>query len=328
MHSNDATDWNLQSNYWNYVNQTTVDTMVDSGMVALTGATSVAGAWRALLPDYSPGKAIAVKVNLNNSTTCNDADGQIDALIQPVNAIVRGLKQMGVRETDIWVYDAIRYIPDRFINANQHPNVRFFDKSCREKARFSSDDPHAFVSFNPPPGVTTPPLTRITDVIIDATYLINMPIMKPHGLTGATLSFKNHFGTIEVPFQLHQYADPDLPNYFGPDHSTLVDIYRNPHIASKTILTVGDGLFACRSFNGTPSVWDTFGNQVPNSLFFSKDPVAIDCVMCDLLDDEVGIPDTTNHYLQVASNAGLGVFERGDPWGSGYQQIDYLRMEL
>ena len=327
MHSSGATSWNGQADYWNYVNQAAVDAMVDRGVMALTGASTLAAAWRSLLPNYSPGKAIAVKVNLNNSTACNDADGQIDALIQPVNAIVRGLKQIGVRETDVWVYDAIRSIPNRFIKGNQYPNVRFFDKACRERARFSSKDANAHVSFHPPSGVPMPPTIKVTNVIIDAAYLINMPIMKPHGLTGATLSFKNHFGTIDIPFLLHPFAGPDGDNYFGPHHSVLVDIYRNPHIANKTILTVADGLFACKSFSGTPSAWGTFGNQVPNSLFFSTDPVAIDCVMCDLLDREVSIPDTTNQYLQAANSAGLGTFERGDPWGGGYNRIDYRRLD-
>ena len=330
VHSSGATAWKGQADYWNYVNQDTVDEMVNRGMMALTGASTVAAAWQSLLPDYSPGQGIAIKVNFNNANGteyCNDTDPQIDALIQPVNAIVRGLLQIGVLQSDIWVYDAIRSIPDRFISANQHASVRFFDKFCREQARFSSTDPNAYVTFSPPAGVLMPPATKITDVIIDATYLINMPIMKPHSLAGVTLSFKNHFGTIEVPFKLHDYIDLGKPSYRS-DYSPFVDIYQNPHIVSKTILTVGDGLFAARGFNVAPSLWTTFGDHVPNSLFFSADPVAIDCVMCDLLDTETTLPDQADDYLQIAGNAGLGVFERGDPWGSGYDLIDYLKIDL
>ena len=319
--------WNGQADYWNYVNQAAVGAMVDRGMMALTGTSTVAAAWQSLLPNYSPGQAIAVKVNLNNSTACNEADGQIDALIQPVNAIVRGLKMIGVREADIWVYDAIRSMPNRFINANQYPNVRFFDKDCREKARFISKDPDAYVSFHPPPGVTMPPATRITDVIIDATYLINVPIIKPHSLAGVTLAFKNHFGSIDMPFRLHDNIDLKKPSYRS-DYSPIVDVYRNPHILSKTVLTVADGLFAAKAFNSSPAPWATFGNQVPNSLLFSTDPVAIDCVMRDLLVAETTIPDKADDYLRLAGSAGLGTFERGNPWGSGYQRIDYQRIEL
>jgi hypothetical protein len=31
-------------------------------------------------------------------------------------------------------------------------------------------------------------------------------------------------------------------------------------------------------------------------------------------------------YLKLAAGAGLGTFERGVPWGSGYSQIDYVRI--
>jgi hypothetical protein len=50
--------------------------------------------------------------------------------------------------------------------------------------------------------------------------------------------------------------------------------------------------------------------------------------MCDLLDAEVGISDEAYYYLQLAAAAGLGVFERGDPWDSGYSTIDYVKIEL
>lgn len=199
---------------------------------------------------------------------------------------------------------------------------------CRSRARFASDDPDAYVTFFSPPDIPEPPATKITDVLIDATYLINMPIMKTHGYTGVTLAFKNHFGTIDKPDPLHDYVGLSW-SYYRTDYSLFVDLYRNPHIAGKTILTIGDGLFAAK--DGTtapPSPWTTFGSQVPNSLFFATDPVAVDCVMCDFLAAEISIPAKSDDNLRLAGDAGLGVFERGDPWGSGYDQIDYLKTEL
>ena len=65
---------------------------------------------------------------------------------------------------------------------------------------------------------------------------------------------------------------------------------------------------------------------MPNSLFFATDPVAVDCVMCDFLAAEFGEETTFANYLRLASQAGLGVYERGNPWGSGYQQIDHLKV--
>jgi hypothetical protein len=154
-----------------------------------------------------------------------------------------------------------------------------------------------------------------------------MPIMKPHGLPGVTLTFKNHFGNINFPNLLHSYIGPNEAHY-SENYNPLIDIYLNPHIRDKTILVVGDALIAARRFNVTPEPWTTFGNQVPNSMFFATDPVAIDSVMADLIDAEVTLLASAFDYLALAQNAGLGTFERGDPWGSGYSVIDYLKIEL
>ena len=330
VHDNAATYWNGQTDFWNYVDQGIVYEMVDQGMMALTGTSSVANAWRALLPNYQPGQAVAIKVNLNNAFDCTEGDGQIDALIQPVNGIVRGLTQIGVAETDIWVFDAKRAIPDRFVAGCQYSGIQYCGRNpCGgETATFNSNDPHATVAFSLPGGIPAPSTIKISDVLIGATYLINMPIMKTHGGMGVSLSLKNHYGTIDEPALLHPYDG--LPGeHFRADYSAMVDLYQNPHIVGKTILTLGDGLFGATANNtAPPSFWGTFGNQVPNSLFFATDPVAIDCVMCDFLAAETTVPATADSYLHVAANAGLGVFERGDPWGSGYGLIDYVRMEL
>jgi hypothetical protein len=328
VHSASATFWNGETDYWNYVDQDVVDTMVDQGMKALTGAPTAADAWETLLPSYKNGQGIAIKVNFNNTPSCSNADGQIDALIHPINAVVRGLIQTGVTQADIWIYDAIRSIPDRFVDGSQYGGIRYFDKVCRDRAKFESRDPDSYVAFSAPSAIPTPPTTKITDVLIEATYLINIPIMKTHGYTGVTLGFKNHFGTIDKPDPLHDYVGLNWP-YYRSDYSLFVDLYRNPHVGGKTVLTIGDGLFAAK--NGTtspPSPWTTFGDRVPNSLFFATDPVAVDCVMSDFLAAETSVPTASDDYLSLASDAGLGVFERGDPWESGYSQIEYLRFEL
>jgi uncharacterized protein (DUF362 family) len=165
-------------------------------------------------------------------------------------------------------------------------------------------------------------------VVIGATYVINLPITKMHGYTGVTLGFKNHFGTIDKPDPLHDYVGLNW-QYYQSDYSLLVDVYRNPHVGAKTVLTIGDGLFAAKAgTTSPPTTWGTFGGEVPNSLFLAVDPVAIDCVMCDFLAAETSVPAASDDYLLLASAAGLGTYERGDPWGSGYSQIDFLSIEL
>jgi uncharacterized protein (DUF362 family) len=171
------------------------------------------------------------------------------------------------------------------------------------------------------------PTERLCDVLVQADYVINLPIMKGHE-AGVSLGFKNHFGCISNPGALHDYIIPGASAYRA-DYSPLVDLYRNPNIANKTALTVGDGLFGAYMWSNPPQTWRTFGDQAPCSLFFAADPVAIDCVMHDLLVAEfANLKPEANDYLQLAELAGLGLFEQGSPSGSGYQHIDYQRIEL
>jgi hypothetical protein len=340
-HSSQATNWNGETDYWNHVDQAKVQDMVDAGVTQLTGASTRADAWGALISNYSSGKAIAIKVNFNNSGGCSDTDGQIDALIQPVNAIIEGLKSIGVAEADIWVFDAMRPIPAKFVNGCPYNDVKFFSsQQCGTRVAQRTWSTTT-VQFSPPSGVPTPPTARIPQLLLDASYLINMPILKNHSCAGVTLSFKNHFGTIDNPGGMHEWVFLGygcVGIYFGTTYSPLVDIYKNANIGGKTILTIADALFGCKGDEGgSPSTWTLpmFNNQAPNSLMFAKDPVAIDSVLCDLLRLEpgAGLPTNADNYLKLAHNANpsLGLYEQGDPSnanGSGYSQIYYRRYEV
>jgi hypothetical protein len=110
-------------------------------------------------------------------------------------------------------------------------------------------------------------------------------------------------------------------------------MYKNPHFVDKTVLTVGDGLYGSIGDQSTkPEAWTTFGNQAPSSLFFSRDPVAMDCVMYDFLEAEVGVPSGADDYLAVAAQEGLGIFEHRAPEATEpkewYSLIDYAYLDL
>jgi len=330
VRSTSATSWTGQKYFWNYVNQNTVNSMVDQGLMLLTMTDSVTEAWRALIPDYQIGQKIAIKVNFNNATSCTDIDGGIDAIIEPVNALVSGLELIGVQRSDVCVYDAVRALPTRFTGGALN-GISFYDGGyCQTTAGFSTE-PDSYITFHPPPGVSIA-TERVTDVLRSASYLINMPIMKgDHPFAGVTLGFKNHFGSIISPGGMHKHIDVvGKPPGYRTDYNPLVDIYQCPHIGAKTVLTVGDAIFAAIHYSHAPQTWSTFGNQLPNSLFFSADPVAIDCVMHDYVLAQPGtnVPSGANNYLVLAANARLGVFESVNPWSSSYSIIDYQKLDL
>lgn len=155
-----------------------------------------------------------------------------------------------------------------------------------------------------------------------------MPIMKKHGMAGVTLGFKNHFGSFDHCDLVHWSVELGTGEY-ASSYNGPVDIYNNPHFRGKTVLTVGDALYGARinNYSEVPSPWPTFGNTSPNSLFFSRDPVAVDRVMYDFLDAEGGVPAGSDDYLKLASSAGLGTFEHWDE-SHQYRAIDYRRIEV
>ncbi|MBI5653839.1 MAG: DUF362 domain-containing protein [Chloroflexi bacterium] len=334
VHSNAATNWDYATGwYGDYVNQTVVDALTDRGVTDLTNTATRADAWHALIPAYVAGQKVAIKINLNNAD-CGDSDQTIDALPQPINSIIRGLKAIGVAETDIWVYDVTNgwhngEMPTRLVNkvTTLYPSVQFHsnEPGCSIALGYSGSQR---IHFKVPPGKPAISDRPICNALVNADYLINLPIMKKHGMAGVTLGFKNHFGSFDRCDLVHWSVDLGDGAYVAT-YNGLIDLYNNPHIKNKTVLVVGDALFGARidNYSEVPSVWTTFGNKSPNSLFFSADPVAIDCVMYDFLDAEGGVPTGSDDYLKLANTAGLGAYEHWDG-AQQYHLIDYRRISL
>lgn len=313
--------------YGDYVNQAVVDRMLDEGLMTLTGAATVKEVWRALIPRFKPGHRIAVKVNFNNCKDWEPDDFEFCNPIEPVNAIVRGLKLLGAKEGDVWVYDAVRTLPRRFVERCRYPGVRFWVREGDHGKSLAYLDKRSLVSFNYP----DIPKLRIYNIVTEADWLINIPILKRHTHAGVTLAFKNHFGSIQSCGALHPWTFPLSDNDFWvEEYNPMVDIALNPHFHEKTVLIVGDGLFGNYDrHHGEPIPWRTFGNGSPNSLFLSRDVVAADSVMHDVLRlEEPDFLPSCDSYLRLADAAGLGVFEHGDPrHNGGYKKIDFLRFD-
>ncbi len=308
--------------------------MADEGLTRLTGTATRQDAWAALLPNYQSGQRIAVKVNFNNCLSDGCSGNAIDALIEPVNALIRGLVERGVATSDIWVYDVTHAwhdgrIPPRFVGGCDFSGVHFV-AFVGQSDPFSSTDR---IHFNTPVGGPNISDLPLCNVLVNAHYLINMPIVKVHPYTGVSLGFKNHFGSFDHCDQTHVYTPgcpADIyPCYYTPSYSPLIDINSYPHIRNKTVLIVGDCLFGAWSDpTWKPLPWTTFGGGASNSLFFARDAVAVECVMADILAAETTLLPQTDDYLRLAGQAGLGIYERGNPWGAGYQDIEYLRVQI
>lgn len=329
--------------------------MVQAGLIMLTGQSSPGGIWGQLFGNvnpngYTPGQRIAIKVNFNNSSrngnSCSTHNNVIDALPQPILALISSMVSAGVQASDIIIYDASaregRLIPYYFRNpiTSAYSGVNFVGKDdCGATEVSYGVDPSLTVTF---PG-TSIENRLMPDLLYYTTYLINVPILKAHSGIPMSLGFKNHMGSINYVTDsgsddLHQYFDP-AGNYYSQYYNPMVTVYQHSHIAPKTMLTMGDCLFG--AFGVTESArnsWSVFGDQAANSLFFARDPVSIDCVMADVLRAE-GVVSTSRayDYLFCAQEAGLGTCEgsRGSPggnpfqlpYGSGYSTIQYTRQD-
>jgi hypothetical protein len=331
-----ATSWDFTSGWYGYsVDQVVVNEMVEKGLLELTGEDTVSGAWGKLIPTYVTGEKIAIKVNFNNYYNGGaDPDPDINALIEPVNALIGTLLAFGVWTQDIVVYDVTHGFHDGGI-----PKISFTDRCLYPGVEFvgytGNPDPFSAtekVQFSPPPPNPPIPDLAVCNALADSAYLINMPIVKAHPYAYVALSFKNHLGSIDRCDEVHKYLPIGL--HYDPDYCPLLDLWKNPHFRAKTVLTVGDALFGnWNSVSGSPKKWITFGDEAPNSLFFSADPVALDSVMADYIDLErqaqgLGtLHPKARDYLKLAARTGLGIHEKGDPWrlprGSGYRRIFY-----
>lgn len=342
IHNSNATNWDHTSGYhWEYINQPVVNSMVEKGLMNLTGAANVSDAWRALIP-YQPGEAVAIKVNFNNHSTCPSNDNLIDAYPETVNAVIDGLKSIGVPSNRIWITDPSRAIPERFVNKITDPDVHYYTSLSwiRCGPNFYATDYVALDS--PAASATTHPsgdVVRPAQVFVDAAHLINMPLLKGHSGSGwMTLSLKNHYGSVtfrnypssnqnDERNRMHQYIVP----YLNPDtgKSTLADISNNPHIRNKTRLIIGDGLFG-NPRNNYESVtrWEIFNNDDPKILFFGTNPIATDSVMCDYISEEQGLP-ITHSSLHHGAELGLGTHDHWDSFlTKQYALIDYIHIDM
>lgn len=333
VHDSRATNWDYQTGYhWQYIDQEVVNDMVARGVMALTERTNTVDAWNDLIP-YQPGEEVVIKLNFNNAG-CSGYNNQMDGYPEPVNAVIDGLTSIGVPPGNIWITDPSRVVPARFRDRITNSGVQYYsygscgDPNYHAVDYVDSDSPDASVAQCPAGDKIRP-----SQVFVDAEHLINIPLLKSHG-PYVTLALKNHYGSVifrdNTLESMHAYFN-QWGNTQGCDlerENILADINNNPHIRDKTRLVIGDGLFGNPYVNwDSVERWDIFGNDDPNILFFSIDPVAISSVMTDYIVAERGPQD--HEQLHAAASLGLGVHEHWDSFeNKQYSAIDYQIIDL
>ena len=288
---------------------------------------------------YQPGEKIAIKINLNTCNNYNSAHNNTFSAPQVIYAVLKQLVDIvGVNPEDIVVYDAVRFVPDCIYdtcNVGGLEGIHFADFSGERGREKCIPDLECIVHWSEDTGGNT---TYLPTCVTEAQYLINLAGLKGHRLAGATLTAKNHCGTIlaqlnnEPTMQspqganIHGYiAAKDYDH--GPgwqwnkremgSYNALVDMMGHRHLGEKTLLYVIDGLYAAPHQQAEltdTARWQSapFNGHWSSSLFMSMDGVAIDSVAYDFLINEpsiAGNPEvmppghTTENYLHEAAQA-------------------------
>ena len=110
-------------------------------------------------------------------------------------------------------------------------------------------------------------LTQLCDVVI------NLPVLKDHGIVGVTMALKNMFGAIHNPNKYH-------PNGGDP---YVADVNMLPPIRAKVRLHICDAI--APQYEGGPSDMPQW-SWACNSLLVAQDPVALDSVGWQIIEQK------------------------------------------
>ncbi len=306
----EAACWNGHDGHWwdeGNIDPKRLDAMYSSSVCALTGKKSPKKAWKSIFKyynshngrgnrGYKKGERIAIKINLNNTYETGDRDNDIDQSPQATIALLHQLTaHAGVPQECITVYDASvgwrkRAIPDRLYEPVHRlfPKVRWTSATASPGVEGVEWIKDAITYTDPSVSLGT----VLPSVVMEASYLINVALLKGHEISGVTLCAKNHFGSIPFPGRMHGSHTVSQMKGREGDYSAYVDLMGCPNLGRKTLLYIVDGLYGMQTNVGGPRPdrdrWKMFGNEWSASYFMSLDPVAIECVCTDFLFAEFG----------------------------------------
>jgi len=258
--------------------------MMTRGMRALTGDGDVRDSWARFI---TPSDVVGIKVN------CSGAPGIMSSPVV-VAEIVRNLMALGVKPADIWIYerfqdqlDSVHY--DRYLPEGVHIWAAESKRGDKE-----SYDPATYVEawfFDEDD--TRSNLIRL--VANRFTKIVNVPNMKDHGAAGVTGCLKNiAYGSFSNVARSHSGSVTNTYSFIG----TLAAV---EPLRSRTVLHVMDGLRGV--WHGGPFSPSRKFRFYPKRMLFGTDPVAIDRLLVDIIDDKrkaeraVSVWDRSPKYL-------------------------------
>jgi hypothetical protein len=261
--------------------------MMDRGMRALTGEATTLDAWRRF---FVPGDVVGIKVN---------AGGVPHVVSSPaiVAETCRQLMAVGIPASSLVVFerfwnqiDAIGYpalLPERVEvfaaeGGNRRTDNRAYDPGTYVEVDFFGEED------------TRSNMMRL--VTQKLTKIVNIPNMKDHGATGATGCLKNvAYGCFSNVARSHSRGQTHTRTSVG----TFASV---EPLRSRCVLQIMDGVHAV--WHGGPFAKTTRYVFHPRRILFGTDPVAIDRLLLDVIDDKrkaegaISIWDRSPKYLR------------------------------
>jgi uncharacterized protein (DUF362 family) len=249
------------------VDRASVDKMLSAGIRTLTGAKADQDAWAAF---FSPNDVVGIKVN------CSGAPAMC-ASPEIVGAIVRNLLGVGVKPDGVYIYERFldqltsahyeRFVPEGVrIVAVETPRgslMGYDPKTYVEVSFFGEDD-------------TRSNMARL--VTERFTKIVNVPNAKEHQASGVTGCLKNlAYGDFSNVARSHMREKTNTLSFIG----TLAAV---EPLRSKCVLNIMDGLRAI--WHGGPFSEDKRYRFFPKLMMLGTDPVAIDRLLLDLIEEK------------------------------------------
>ncbi len=332
VHNPDATNENctndnLKDAYFldTNTNQAIVDSMFSEGILSLTGEETDVEAWDAIFKHfnfnntkgdvgYDSSETVFIKINavsawsgIGNTGSLWRLPNESDTTPQTMLALLRQLiYKAGVKEENIYIGDPMAGIWNHIYDklAAEFPDVKYVDVDGIVEGRTQLVESNVpAVRYSDRGTVLTANqfagLHFLYESMMNADYILNIPVMKGHRWAGATLFAKNHFGsnTSGGSWHLHKglmNGDDGLPVRTGyKKYRVLVDLMASQYLGKKTLLFFMDALWSTSYEHQKPQKFQTapFNNDWSSSLLFSLDHVAIESVCLDILQKEFVVED-------------------------------------
>jgi hypothetical protein len=272
----------------NAANDEVVREMLARGMRKLTGASTSADAWRRF---FEPKDVVGIKVNCGGHPYVVSDHGLVAEVIRQLNAV-------GVPPENVYIYERFQNQMD---NVNYAPHVPAGVKivaaeSANRRTDNSGYDPSTYVEadlFGEED--TRSNLMRLVSEKL--TKIVNIPNVKDHGATGATGCLKNiAYGSFSNVARTHHEGVSHTKTFVG----TLASV---EPLRSRTVLQIMDGLRGV--WHAGPFARTRRYVFYPKKLFVGTDPVAIDRLLLDIVDEKrkamgaISIYDRSPKFLKV-----------------------------